>query len=382
MLYNAIKKTIKQKTKRVIITEQITLSNITLKDIAEQAGVSMVTVHRALAGKPGVSEEKREAILKVAERLGYTGNAAASALKKKRPVVAVVLPEGDRYGAYYFKYMWKGVLAYREDAVLSPAKYLDFPFEVGGNPEREEECQVRALKEVLDQYGDQLDGLLAAPIVNTSAVQEILEEYIAKGVRVVLIDDDFPQTGRLCCVAPNDENTGRLSAELMCEMIHQQEGTILIGAGSRKSLSHRMNAMGFSDYVRTHRPDLKMITLNDDSSHPDSELFYQAMCTGNVTAAYSVRGRNTIPLCEAALKLESERKLLLLGSDLFDRSAEMLRRGVLKGIIYKNPYEKGRTGMKILTENLTMDKIPASEKIAVPISVILRNNLTFFEQFI
>ena len=95
-----------------------------------------------------------------------------------------------------------------------------------------------------------------------------------------------------------------------------------------------------------------------------------------------MRARNTIPLCDAALRLESERKLLLLGSDLFDQSAEMLRRGVLKGIVYKNPYQKGFLGLKVLVEQLLMDKPPRSDRLFVQISVIMRNNLVFFEEFI
>ena len=80
--------------------------------------------------------------------------------------------------------------------------------------------------------------------------------------------------------------------------------------------------------------------------------------------------------------IESKRKLLVIGSDLFAKSADMLRRGVLKGIIYKNPYQKGYTGLKVLVESLIKDLPPKEENITVPISVIMRNNLVFFEEFL
>ena len=72
----------------------------------------------------------------------------------------------------------------------------------------------------------------------------------------------------------------------------------------------------------------------------------------------------------------------IAGSDLFDESADMLRRGVLKAIIYKNPYQKGYEAIKTLSEVLVKDQTPKAESITVPISVILRNNLMFFEEFI
>ena len=83
----------------------------------------------------------------------------------------------------------------------------------------------------------------------------------------------------------------------------------------------------------------------------------------------------------AGLQLEGKRRLTLLGSDLFPESADMLRRGVLMGIVYKNPYEKGYRGLKSLVEGLLSEASIQKEKISVPISIILRNNLVFYEEF-
>ncbi|MBQ6470841.1 MAG: LacI family DNA-binding transcriptional regulator [Victivallales bacterium] len=63
---------------------------IGLKDIAEEAGVSVVTVSLALNGNGGgrnqarVSEAKRQEIRRIAERLGYRVSVAGRALKSKR----------------------------------------------------------------------------------------------------------------------------------------------------------------------------------------------------------------------------------------------------------------------------------------------------------
>ena len=44
---------------------------ITVRDIAERTGVSIGTVSRALKNQPGVGEDTRHRILKIAERMGY-----------------------------------------------------------------------------------------------------------------------------------------------------------------------------------------------------------------------------------------------------------------------------------------------------------------------
>ena len=44
----------------------------TIKDIATIAGVSIPTVHKAIYGKPGVSEKTRERVLKITHELNYS----------------------------------------------------------------------------------------------------------------------------------------------------------------------------------------------------------------------------------------------------------------------------------------------------------------------
>ncbi|MBQ9985849.1 MAG: helix-turn-helix domain-containing protein, partial [Oscillospiraceae bacterium] len=48
-----------------------------VKDIAARLHISLSTVHKALTGKPGVSEARREQVLEVARELGYVVNTAA-----------------------------------------------------------------------------------------------------------------------------------------------------------------------------------------------------------------------------------------------------------------------------------------------------------------
>ena len=56
---------------------------VKLADIAEQLGVSTVTVSKALSGQKGVSEAMREKIKQLADELGYK---QPSAVKKEKSV--------------------------------------------------------------------------------------------------------------------------------------------------------------------------------------------------------------------------------------------------------------------------------------------------------
>lgn len=64
-----------------------------MRDVAALAGVSQMTVSRALSGKGPISAEVRARVLEAAATLGYARNRLAGALREERsPLVALVLP--------------------------------------------------------------------------------------------------------------------------------------------------------------------------------------------------------------------------------------------------------------------------------------------------
>lgn len=66
---------------------------VTIKSIAQDLGISHMTVSRALSGHPNVSAKIREAVLKRAEALGYVKSAAATAMRGDGTrIVGLLLP--------------------------------------------------------------------------------------------------------------------------------------------------------------------------------------------------------------------------------------------------------------------------------------------------
>lgn len=78
----------------------------TIKDIANELGISISTVSRALRGQPDVNANTRKAVLELSERLDYQPNRAAlSLLKKKTLTIGVLVPNLD----YFFSSAIKGI---------------------------------------------------------------------------------------------------------------------------------------------------------------------------------------------------------------------------------------------------------------------------------
>lgn len=77
---------------------------VTLAEIASRAGVSVVSVSKALSGKKGVSDEMRKYILELAQEMGYKKSIVTS--EEKKDVVRIGILVADRFmreeGSFYW----------------------------------------------------------------------------------------------------------------------------------------------------------------------------------------------------------------------------------------------------------------------------------------
>ncbi len=82
------------------------MKQVTIKDIAREAGGFIASVSRALNGMDGISEKKRSRILRVCERLSYTPNGLARSLVKRRTqTIGIIMP--DIMSPFYSELMVK-----------------------------------------------------------------------------------------------------------------------------------------------------------------------------------------------------------------------------------------------------------------------------------
>lgn len=88
------------------------MPNLTLEDVAKQAGVSRSTVSRVVNEQPNVSDEVRQRVLEVIERTGYHPNAAARTLVSQRSgTIGLVLPHSVSFFFTdpYYPHLTKGI---------------------------------------------------------------------------------------------------------------------------------------------------------------------------------------------------------------------------------------------------------------------------------
>ena len=151
---------------------------IRLKDIAQRAGLSIMTVSKALRDEHDVSASTKTRIKLLAQQMGYVPDSTAQGLRTRRtklfglvvssltnPIYArVVLAIEER--AYELGY----------DVVLAHSLNI---------PEREEACLRRLLSR-------RVDGLFIAPVYRLAAEAPIYQEVVARQVPTVLLGHTAP----------------------------------------------------------------------------------------------------------------------------------------------------------------------------------------------
>ncbi|MDQ4503983.1 LacI family DNA-binding transcriptional regulator [Sinomonas sp. ASV322] len=158
---------------------------VSIRDVAETAGVSMATVSRALSGRGNVSQRSRERVLDAAEKLGFVPSYNASSLASGRTRnIGVMLPSVSRW-------FFSSVLEGASKALLEAGYDLTL-YNTGEQPGSRES--------VLNDFllRQRLDGLLAVSLeLSSDEVDQLMRVKrpvvgvggLIAGVATLQIDD-------------------------------------------------------------------------------------------------------------------------------------------------------------------------------------------------
>lgn len=206
-------------------TEREEASNVTLKQVAEAAGVSLATASYSLNDGGSVGAQTRERVKAVAQRLGYRPNSSAKAMRTGRTgALGLVLP--DLTNPFFPQLAQTVIVAARN------AGYEVFLTDTLGSKEIEEKS-IGALV----QRG--VDGLIWFPVDDTTSTAPRMLSTPA----VVL---DRTLEGYDCIVA-DCYSGGRAAAALLLAEGHRRLGIV---SGPSAASSARQRAQGARDEIK------------------------------------------------------------------------------------------------------------------------------------
>jgi LacI family transcriptional regulator len=211
--------------------------HVRLTDLARAAGVSISTVVRSLAARPDVSAATRRRVCRIAARLGYTPNAIARSLVRRR-TRTLGLVVNDCTNPFY------SVLI---EAIQETAAKHGYAVVLGTSGERIER-EIESLRVLLER---RVDGLLVTPVGREAAHLHRL----ARGRTPFVLLCRHP-AGVAADVVANDNRLAGLTATRHLVRVHRHAAIAHVSGGERVS-SVREMADGVAAGLREAGLDLE-----------------------------------------------------------------------------------------------------------------------------
>jgi len=348
---------------------------VTIKDISKELGISAVSVHRALRGKEGISDELRSKIIETANEMGYVENYAAASIKRKTQRVAVVLPKDKWEKKIYFDYLWLGINKGADE--LKGLNIEISPF-VCDN----EEMQLEQLKEIAKMGPGEYGGVITISFTRAAEVLMQFQSMLARDMKVLVIDDHIEIPEGLISIPPREVQVGKVAAEL-AGLITSDKGRLLVSCGRTDSKIHANRLESFCNYIKENKPGLTIELITGYTRNMDhrGELYKNA-CEAldkysDICLMYALTSHDNRAFVEALEKHGKNKNVAIIGTDLNEETLEFLKQKKMSAVIDQNPYEKGYMAFKIMVDCL-IKNISVPDVIPCRIDIALENNADLY----
>lgn len=340
---------------------------ITMRQIAELAGVSRGTVDRVLNNRPGVNAETFQKVKSIAEKMGYEPNVAGQMLAARKKKLKIGYIVCDTPIGLFFSDVYKA-------AKKKASELLTYGVTV----------KFYLLKELTDEYTsqiiqqiekDELDGIAVSPIRIPALIDyiHVLEE---KGIPMVFFNLDMPEVKRLSYVGCDYYVSGKVAAGLI-GLVTKGKGKVALANifnGQSPSFSERMK--GFLDELEASYPCIEIVNRNDGylfqqgnytsiikmiEEHPDLDAFY-------------VINPGDYKICEEIARHDVGKRIRIITNDVMKEQKNLMEEGIISATIGQQPELQGELPLQILYEYLGL-AIQPQEKYLTELSIYIKQNI-------
>lgn len=346
---------------------------ITIKEIAMLAGVSVGTVHSALYDKPGVSEETKKRVVRIARENHYRINATAAALKRKPKKVAVVVPAMASVNRYYFNDVWAALNNYKSTINDLNILFTEIPYYINDPLFLQELRRIRENKEI--------SGVIGFTGYMDQEGKELLRDMSLEGKTVVLLGETDAYAKALCCVLPDYKMAGRMVGELLSRQL-KDAGKILLCAGDVRIAAHYEVVDGFTEFFQENGLKNQLMRKHYSHDAKDYSSSLQDIFSGDdgISACFAVTARESVLLGQALESAGKAGRILAVGSDMFAENIDFLERGVFTNLLNKNPYTQMRRALDCMVNSLARGEQPSRKELYVRTEIVFKSSLPMYKQ--
>lgn len=336
-----------------------------IRAIAEALDISIATVHRALHNTGRISQTTRMRVLQMAEHIGYKPNLSARNLRLNRHFrISVHFPTTI---ASFFESLRAGIE--QGSAPFHSAFEIEFHSYI--------RAPGRAQKSILAALDAGVHGIITVP-PNTVEMSALVETAQERGVPVICVSSDVPESKRLTAVTAHPRCCGALAAEIMAPDVRRRSQIVIL-AGDLNNLNQTEKIRGFRQTLAEIAPSVTIAAVletHDDASQAGRGI--QRIFTGaqNIGGLY-VSSANSIPALRVLREMGRLEGLTIVTTDLFPELIPFLRNGTVKATVYQCPEMQGTLAIQAMYRFLMEGMAPPSSIGVIP-QLILRSNLDLY----
>ena len=334
------------------------MSNVNLKKLSEELGLSISSVSKALRDSYEISAETKKRVLAMAEKLNYQPNPFASSLRRKKSItIAVVIPE---IANNFFALAIDGIQLVAQQKGYHVLTYLTH------ENFKNEESTIKHLQ------GGRVDGVLISLCRDTESIQHLVSLH-ETGVPLVFFDR-VPEQMECPTVTTDDYESAFKATEHLIQAGCKKIACLSLS--NYLSITHkRMN--GYEDALKKHHikidPKLIIQCTNDNAANLEliKKLLHKKDRPDGIFATVEKLAISTYYVCnDIKLKIPQQIKMISF-SNL--RTASLLSPSL--STITQPAFEIGKESASLLFRMIEKKTFGNRiDKIVLKSSLIERNS--------
>ncbi len=231
--------------------------NVTMKTIAEEAGVTLTTVSRILSNKGGKYADKtKKKIFAIADRLKYRPNALVLGMQTGETGTAgVMIPASD----FFYSQIISGI----HEVFLNNKTIMLLSWNYAILKKEDELLERRIIHQLVDR---RVDGIILRPSCEEFE-RSYFEEIWERNIPLILVDREMAKIST-DFAGTDDEAGGKAAAEYLISLGHRN--MLFVGAGNSVSTS-RHRETGFRK-VLSESPNACCKSISTDQKNAKESL--------------------------------------------------------------------------------------------------------------
>ncbi|MCX6992583.1 MAG: substrate-binding domain-containing protein [Kiritimatiellaeota bacterium] len=336
---------------------------ITIKKLAEEIGLSVCTINKALNNKPRISPATRELVIKSAVRFGYRPNTLAKALA--RPVLSIGFVYPDVWPSHT-GLLIRGARESLEQLRDHRVNSLLRPF-----PASDEKSFISIIKDLAD---NRVSGIIIClSYYTTECINKAWQILNEAKIPFVLLGSNIPGGPQICAVWHDCHRCGRMAAEVLDWMAPDRSVAVFIGREG--VLDHDLKIEGFQSWLGQSR--IKLAGIGETHDDPAQgfpvarDLFRQYPDIGGIY----IGTENASGICRYLVESGLAGKVKVVATGVSDDVLHGLELGIVHCSINQNQPLQGRQAAGILYDYLELGSMPKSSEILITPELILRSTV-------